>query len=413
MSVAAPIWLGVAGLVAVGVVIAHLISTSVPDRDLLPTVRFVPEGAPLTVLRTRRLTDLLLLALRVLAVALLGVALAGVEMTRDAPPRVVIADMSRAVGSFAEVRDSVAGLSGAGAVIVEMDSVARAVPLDSLVDGQGSARPASASLSAALVAAHRAIAEATGDRENTELVIVSPLVREQIDSATAPLLALWPGAVRHVSVRPASAPATVGGTIRATGDDPVAAVLDTSHAARVVRATPTAQDSAWAAGGGALVVWPANLQKSTLRRRVVSDTQYGVAAENHVVIGSYARTHDPRAGRAVAHWLDGSPAATEVAHDDGCIREVAIPVDAAGDIALRDNFRRLALSLVQPCGGARDFASVPLADLGVAGRAATERQSAPRAAPAFVPAREGLWLALAALAVLIAEQLLRRRTRTA
>lgn len=205
MSVGAPIWLGVAGLVAAGVVIAHLISTSVPDRDLLPTVRFVPQGAPLTVLRTRRLTDLFLLALRVLAVALLGFALAGVHVTRDAPARVVIADRSRAVQSVAEMRDSLAALADADAVIIAMDSSTRIVPPDSLVGGSGRARPRG-SLSVALVAAHRVL-DATDERERTELVIVSPLVREEVDSATAPLLTLWPGPIRHVNVSPAKAQA--------------------------------------------------------------------------------------------------------------------------------------------------------------------------------------------------------------
>lgn len=411
MSVAAPIWLGLAGLVAAGVVIAHLISTSVPERDVLPTVRFVPQGAPLTVLRTRRLTDLLLLALRLLAVVLLGVALAGVHVTRDAPPRVVIADRSRAVASVAEVRDSVVALAGEGAVIVAMDAGARVVSLDSLETIPPSAR--GGSLSAALVSAHRAVAGSDG-REITELVVVSPLVREQIDSATASLLASWQGPIRHVAIRAAGARAPAAEAVRSEGDDPVAATLGATAAARVMRTMPSAKDSAWAAEGGALVLWPATLEGSTLQRRIAPDTQRGVAAGDHVVVGNFARSHDPRHGTAVAHWLDGSPAATEMVHGAGCIREVVIPVDAAGDNALRDNFRGLARALVESCGGDPDFTKVSLADLGVIRSASS---TAPRvqtpAVPQSLPTREGLWLALVALAVLIAEQLLRRRARTA
>ena len=87
MSFTTPLWLVAAGAVAAGLVLAHLISTSVPQRDPFPTARFVPEGAPLTVLRTRRLTDLPLLLLRLLAVALLGIALAGAHLPRQAPSR--------------------------------------------------------------------------------------------------------------------------------------------------------------------------------------------------------------------------------------------------------------------------------------------------------------------------------------
>ena len=432
MSFAAPIWLAVAGLVAAGVVVAHLISTSVPQRDPFPTARFVPEGTPLTVLRTRRLTDLALLLLRLLAVVLLGFAFAGARISRSGPTRVVLADHSRAVASPAEVRDSVTAL-GSDVVVVAFDTSTRLLPRSSAADsGQpGAARRSRGSLSAALVAAHRAMADATKDRDRTELVIVSPLVNEEIDSATAPLLRLWEGPVRLIRI--ASAPVErTQLTIRASGDDPVSASLSRGPIAesrglttegrvpgaaiRIVRDQPNSADSLWARdSGGALVVWPAQLATSALKQRVTIDTAHGVAAGAHVVIGAFARTHDPHAGVTIARWLDGVAAAAETPLGLGCVREVAIPVDGVGDVALRDSFRALAHRMAQPCGGAGDFASVELAQLRGEPRGSGERtgMADPSSLPPDPPSRWPLILALLALMLLVGEQFLRRRVPVA
>ena len=430
MSFAAPLWLAVAGVVAAGLIMAHLISTSVPRRDPFPTARFIPEGAPLTVLRTRRLTDVALLLLRLLAVALLGLALAGVRVAKGGPTRVVLADMSRAVADQAEVRDSVAALGG-DAVVISFDSGARLsapgarpIPADS---GQQSIdnRP-QGSLSGALVLAHRLLADATKDRDKTELAVVSPLVREEIDSATAALLQLWEGPVRVVRVETASDTRTQP-VVRGSGDDPVVAALAGSREpsaergerldeSRLVRDGPTTADSLWARdSGGALVIWPADLATSALRPRLPVDTALGVGTERHVVVGTFERTHQPADGAVLARWLDGTPAATEVVFGKGCVREVAIPVDRVGDIALRDNFRALARRFSEPCGGARDFTAVELSALrSEPGEPSARTGSDPRASSGdSEPSRLALWLALAVLALLMAEQLLRRRTRVA
>jgi hypothetical protein len=429
MSFAAPLWLAIAGLVAAGVIVAHLISTSVPQRDPFPTARFIPEGAPLTVLRTRRLTDIVLLLLRLLAIALLGLALAGARVATGGPSRVVLADMSRAVASPAEVRDSVAA-QGGDVVVIEFDAVASAAasaPARALAESRepSAERRTRGSLSAALVAAHRRIADVTKDRDKTELVIVSPILREEVDASTPELLRLWPGSVRHVIVTSAIAP-TTRRSVRSSGDDPVAAALAESREPRaesrqsiaeilVVRDAPTVADSVWARdSAGALVIWPANLSTSVLSRRSVADSAQGVAMDSQVVIDVFARTHEPAAGRALARWLDGLPAATERDFGRGCIREVAIPVDRVGDIALRDNFRGMARALASPCGGERDFAAAELAPSLLARAALSPggRASAPALTDA-APSRVALWLAVIALVTLMAEQMLRRRQRVA
>ncbi|MGH7637345.1 MAG: BatA domain-containing protein [Gemmatimonadaceae bacterium] len=395
MSFVAPVWLAIAGLVAAGVVVAHLITRSQPRHDVLPTARFIPQTAPLTVTRTRRPTDLLLLLVRLLALALLGLALAGAHVTRSAPVRVTIIDQSTAAGDGDELRRQATAATD-GVVMSFGDSVGPAT------------------LSGALVAAHRAIA-GRDDRERTELVIVSRIAREQVDSATAPLLALWPGPVR-VERLPGTAIAAVPHVrLGAAGDDPVAAAVgstrDAASPARFVRVLrtpepPTESDSAWARdSAGALVIWPTSLSTSTLTRRETVDTAQGIAAGFDVVVGSFLRTHRPRAGRVLVRWIDGEPAASEVGVGKGCIREVAIPVDAAGDVALRESFRRIVDVLTSACGGPRDLAPANLASLLPSGTESV------RSADASLPGTRWLapGLAVAALVVLLVEQLLRRR----
>ena len=422
MSFAAPVWLAIAGLVAAGVVVAHLITTSQPRHDVLPTVRFIPQTAPLTVTRTRRPTDLLLLALRLLAVALIGLALAGAHVTRSAVPGVFVVDVSPAVADTAEIADSLRALGAADAAVI-MFGDARGPFTRAVVSEAGTLSVTNnpSTLSGALVAAHRAIA-GRDNAERAELVIVSPLLREQVDSATRALLALWPGDVRVTRVRRAAG--TTDGDheveVRAVGDDPVAASLGSLASPTVTREAQTparvrvlrgpgdaaSAETAWARdSGGVLVLWPADLSSSTLPRRASIDSAQGIAAGPHVVVGNFARTHEPRPGHALVRWLDGQAAATERAFGTGCIRELAIPVDGAGDLVLRESFRGIVDVVTSPCGGAREVTPADVASL--LPPAEARRTNAAIATVAY--GRLGAWLALGALAILLVEQLLRRR----
>lgn len=405
MSVLSPLWLVVAGLVGVGVIVAHLFSTTVPPSDVLPTVRFVPEEPPLTVLRSRRVSDLLLLALRLLAVAALGLAFAGAHFPSSAPPRVIVVDRSRAVGSAAELRDSVRVVSPG--VLIAFDSIARRATGDSLALSR-----ARGSLSSALVAAHRVMAHATKARDRTELVVVSPVVSEEVDSATTTLLALWEGPVRFVRVRAAVPQQTLSWEIRAVGDDPVRAALASfqnwneghtpciglraracAPAVRVVRTAASPSDSLLARdSSGVLVLWPAAL-------KAAADSQDGIATAHETVVATFERHSPPPGGRVLVHWLNGEPAATERPLGLGCIRDVAISVDPVGDLPLRESFRNIAASLMEPCGGSGDFALPSLPRV--------EKMQAPAVSSAAAGTLP-LWLVLFAAAILLAEQRLRR-----
>ena len=320
---------------------------------------------------------------------------------------------------------SVRNVAKGDAILIAFDSSAKRVSADSLETMAAS--EARGSLSAALVAAHRAMIAVTAGRERTELILVSPAVREEVDSATSPLLALWQGQVRYVRVAVADPPMTPSVLVRAIGDDPIAAVLsrgphplarvpaesrEPSHGIRIVRTSPTSGDSLWARdSGGVLVIWP--VDASGLTRRPTLDTQNAIAAGSNVVVASFARTHQPRPGRVLVRWNDGEAAATERPLGNGCIREVAIPVDPVGDVALRESFRGVVGALTEPCGGARDFVSALGSRLSALGQGpktdSRERVSVPFAGD---DNRLPLLLAAIALAVLISEQFLLARVRT-
>ena len=383
MSFLAPLWLGIAAVVGIGVVVAHLFSTTLPPRDVFPTARFIPEEPPLTVLRSRRVSDLPLLALRLLAVAALGLAFAGAHLSRSAPARVALVDLSRAVGSAAELRDSMRMLPPA--LVIGFDTSARRLTTDSLALSN-----ARGSLSSALVAAHRGPAD-----ERTELVVVSPLVKEELDSATSMLLGLWQGPVRFARVRAAVESQSLGLEVRAAGDDPVKAALasfEPGKSVRVVRTAPTVTDSLWARdSGGVLVIWPSTA--------AVADSQSGIATAHETVVAPLQRQSRPADGRVLVRWLNGEPAATERALGRGCIRDVAIGVDPVSDLPLRESFRNIARSLVEPCGGLGDYALAPIPRI---------EKTVSRAESSVAAGALPLWLALVAAALLLVEQRIRR-----
>lgn len=356
-------WALAAGAGAALVVAAlHLLALRRPPPAPLPTVRFVPELPAVAATRARLPADRVLLSLRMLALLLVGAAFARPERVPERRPlaRIVAVDASRAVRSAAEARDSARRFTRPGDVLVTFDSAARVVPRQR---GAGvpafSLTRATGSLSAALAAALRARGAARAAPDSVELVVVSPFAAAEWDAATSALRALWPGEVRLVRV---GARADSGGVLGVTltgaaTDDPLRATLmllsaKSSAAApvRLARGDATALDSAWADSGGALVSWPATLAASGWRQRSPSDTAGAVVTGNVVVVAAFAPTALPPAGQAVAWWADGTPAATERPLGRGCVRSVAVPVPAAGDLVLGTAMQRLVRALTAPCG---------------------------------------------------------------
>jgi len=326
--------------------------------------------------------------------------------------RIIMVDQSRAVVNVSEVRDSVRAIASASDVVILFDSVARVGSLDSLRK-----TGARGSLSAALAAATRAAVPASANADSIELVLVSPLAREELDAATDRLRAAWPGRVRLVAVSGIAEPASRQRVeVRAAPNDAVAAGLSlmgvtaSAGPVRVVRTEPTRDDTLWATTGGRVLVhWPAR-DSDAWKRRPAIDAIGGVTAGAATVVARFPRLWVLE-GRTIARWSDGEPAAVERATGDGCIRDVGVLIDDASDLALRAPFRRFAAELVAPCGGT--FAATPIDSATRASLAGTGAL-APAIAlhdRAVASSRWTPWLLALAALLLIAELALRRPER--
>lgn len=406
----------VAGIV-VGV---HFIVTRQPESRAFPTVRFIPPTRRrVTTLAAPR--DLLLLLLRVTAILLIGAAFAGLLLLprRSHSLRIVLGDRSGAVGDAREERDSIRGLMRPGDLLIAFDSAARLVNDGALDDASG-ASTRQGRLSSALLVALRAAANARERADSIELAIVSPLRSDEIDGATGAIRALWPGRIRlvRVAARLDSSAAHHAFDLRADVGDPLGGAFGTTVGAnvRVIRDSATTQDSAWAARERrTLVRWPRDGAPPGWVRRSSPDTVAGVAAGDVVVVYPFERRWQPdtsrRPTRVAARWIDGHPAALERVVGRGCIRDVAIPVAARGDLVLRPSFEHLLSTLTRPCAA---ISGAPVADETLVRAIAGAGPLASRAtiaAPEIVATPLAPWLLGAAILLLLLELFLRRAQR--
>jgi hypothetical protein len=405
MTFLAPWALWVAGGVAAAAVALHFLASANPRTMMLPTTRFIPERAASATARAIRFSDLPLLLLRVAIVMLAGLAFARPVLSGARRPvgRVVMVDRSRMVDQN-EATDSAARYYARGDRLFAFDS---------------------GSLSAGLATAMRASSAMRGEADSVELVLISPFAAEEFDAATNAIRASWPGRMRlvHLSAPRAEYREQVYSEVRnATLDDPVRASLAFStplgtgelktDSVRIDRGNLASVDTSWAQYGLTLVRWPAVLDSSGFPSRAHIDTAGAVMAgegsRNVVVVSPFVRAVSPPPGRVVARWADGAPAATERKTMNGCVRDVAIPLSRAGDLALRESTRRLVAALTGPCGQNRDVilaSDSALAALRGTGPLVATRALAARSAP---PGTLAAVLLAAALALMLLEPLIRR-----
>jgi hypothetical protein len=445
MNFAAPLYLLAAGMVSGIIVALHLFSVRNPGTEPFPTARFVPDRD----VRARRFKvrpqDLALLALRMGIVLSVGLGLAWPRIRPVARPvvRIVAVDRSRAVAEIHQISDSAQGLLGEGDRLILFDSAATLVAdhtSDSLRGMRSSARRGS--LSAALVMALRTASLVREEADSIQVDVISPFAADEIDEATDSVRALWPAAIRLVRLptRPEAPPGPPSiAVVDAVSDDPLLAALPESHdtgraTVHIIRRALTALDSAWVrAGARVLVAWPDEAQRELPRlgsfwaARSPPDTVGAVSAGGAVVVAPFVRYTSVATRRApameatsvpldqekiVARWVDGEPAAVERRAGQGCIRTVTIPVPRRGDLVLTPRFARLVASLTGPCDGS---AAGGLSDAWLESLA---RPSLPRGAATRVMTGSQpigspwvMWLLAAALAGMMAELLLRNRTR--
>ncbi|HET7551340.1 MAG TPA: BatA domain-containing protein [Gemmatimonadaceae bacterium] len=447
MNFLAPAFLIGAAAVSAAVVVLHFIVTREPKTAPLPTARFAPDLPVRAQSRAIHLQDLLLLLLRVLLILAVGAALAQpvLRPPRRDVARIVLVDRSRAVADPAEVVDSARSLLGDGDALVLFDesaSVVREAIEDSLAS-LGSAREVGR-LSSALIAGLRAASSMRDAADSLEMVVVSPLVSEELDAATDSVRALWPGALRLIPVTARRDSSIEHATsIVGAADDPLRFALHSGSnvlahdTVRVVRGSLSVADSVWVRGGQGrvLVYWPAGgiegVDTPTLppawAPRSAADTVGAVIADDAVVVAPFVRYAELRepadsssanqdlTTRVVARWVDGRPAATEEVYDRSCFRTVTVPVPARGDLVLRPRFAEFAAKLLRPCGGATPLTASTEARL--AALAGTdEDRLVPRseiAPPSRVPQPLVPWLYGAALAFAAGAMVVRRRASAA
>ena len=437
---AAPAYL-IAALAASAVVAAlHLLAWRRPHPTPLPTARFAPPSAVRALSRDLRLSDALLLALRVLALLLAGVALARPSLAprRAGAARVVVIDASRRVASVDQARDSArAHLAGADDVVwIRVDSAATLVT-DSTVGGRAEVR---GRLGAGIVAAIREAHRLARTRARTTIVVVSPFAVESWDAGLGPMRGTWDGEIVPVRVaaRAGETGVTATGSVAARAArpelpplrDPLGAAFALALDAaappvRVKRGAPNAADSAWAREGGIVIAWPGDAPgDGGAAGEPVSDV---LTTGGRSVVGHFGRpgTGVPP-GAAILRWGDGTPAATEASLGRGCLRSVGVAVPVAGDEALRPAFLRVVRELAGACGGggealldsaaisawARPRAAGEGTPTGaVAGGAVRSARGAARE-PSLADRALQRWLLLAVAAVLLAEWIVRARRAT-
>jgi hypothetical protein len=183
------------------------------------------------------------------------------------------------------------------------------------------------------------------------IVVVSTFARNVFDQATEPVRSTWDDSIRVVRMPMAvQAPVAARAEVVSADDNPVTAGvrLAESHGllrgvSRVVRTAATSGDSAFAAGGGALLIWP--------RAAAGNDRVDGIHAGAATAIGHFIRTPGAGdSGRVIARWIDGTAAARESASGAGCVRTIGFDVPDLGDFVLTTSFQRLVAALAGPCG---------------------------------------------------------------
>ena len=365
ISLAVPGYFAAALAAAAVVVALHLLGWRRPTPSLLPTARFAPSIAVRALSRDVRLTDALVLAVRVLALLLAGLALSRPILAagRRGVARVIVMDASRSVAGTDQVEDSArAHARGADTTsYIRMDSMARLLS-DSVLGPRAEGR---GTLTAGLIVAVREARRLQRRYDHVEIVLVSPFALESWDEATLLVRREWPYPVVVVPVVARPTPD------RRAHDslpidrhfppvsDPVGAAFalapraGTSGALRVVRGAASPSDSLWASLGGVLVSWPESpaVAPAANSKGESSSTIDVITTTDRTVAGRFIRAPNVHMhGQVIARWGSGAPAATESVMGAGCIRSVGFDLAGGGDAVLRPAFLRLVQRLAAFCG---------------------------------------------------------------
>ncbi len=413
--------MGVAVAAAMVIAALHLLSLRQPPTLWLPTARFVEAGDARAVARRPRPNDLLLLALRVAALLLAGAALAGTRCHAGGPGGVhlVVADSAARADSALWWAQAVQPPRTTTTATAASDDAMHVVWSTGVAIDPGSA----------LVAAQREaarVAESDAAAERIALTVVMP---SQVRSARGwnAWRASWPGDVRVVRQDRAGGPSagaadsvaervTFAVAVRSSlDDDPVAAAFGGVRAKQPVLIDRDSTALPFATRGDTIVVhWPRLGAPQGWPTRAPIDSAGGVVAMEVALVAPFVRAYRAMPDtssrvRPIVWWTDGEIAAVEQVVGRGCARSVYLPIAQGSDLLQSAAATGLRAALSAPCGAAL-VSTASLGDSSV---------TRPAAADLFrgtgrVSARSEPWwltpaLLLAALALLLVEQVVRRR----
>lgn len=331
-----------------GIVAAHLLSRQRPRALALATARFLPPGMLEATTLQRVPQDRWWMLLRLLIVALLALAVAQPVFTGNKVPSRTVLLLDRTLPVTAQ-REAMSALRRAD-VVVAFDSVATLQSVAAAAPVQA----ARSSLSAALGLLVRVRDSLALEATELHVVAASRFAERSLDPATRAVRTLLRDSIAIVPVSVALEPAPVRGaiTVRADGDDPVAAtalLLGDSVAlvGTVIerRAAMTAEDSGAVVRGATAVRWPT---------RVAT----GVPSLQAITVGSVTwiaplqrdtASAAPAGASAIGWWADGAPAVWKRATAAGCQLTVHAALPGAGDHTLSLAAQAWLRALVTSC----------------------------------------------------------------
>lgn len=434
LTINTPMALVIAAVAIAAVIAVHLLSVQQPRVLAFPTARFVRDSTAHAVTRANRPRDLWLLLVRVLAISALGTAFAGVSCAalRPSAAAIVVVDGADVPGFLERARDAVRRDSTLRVLPVRRLVVAggrapsshananpvvsvlpMAAPLATALDTMPPAVGESPGLAALLLAARRSSVTMAEEADSVVLVVLSPLLEDALSDAIPAVRHVWPGTM-HVP-------------------DVQSGWSDSADAGTYPTATIVWPDSATRRGGtvrmpGALPVGSQGAVRAIVAQGTAVVGPF-VAADVGGVDANGAQRSDINgsAGETpvvLAWWHDGSPAIVERATATGCERRVGF-FPPMGDVLQSDAARGVRRVLSAPCTvtGTRRAARAGFTPRSPAYSDSLRTllrqgdRASVRATPREQLAKEGHsgapltpWLLLAAVLLLGAEWVLRRRS---
>ncbi|WP_156798906.1 hypothetical protein [Gemmatimonas aurantiaca] len=424
LSFGVPWVMGVAVAAALVIAALHLLSVRQPPTLWLPTARFVEAGDARAVARRPRPNDLLLLALRIAALLLAGAALAGARCHAGGPGGVhlVVADSTFRADSavwWPAIAAGTRNAPGDRSSEVATDDVMQVVWSAGVRTDPG----------AALVTAQREASRIAASDAAVERIALTVVLPAQVRSTRGwqAWRAAWPGDVRvipheHPSARDAALADSSAGRMRfavavrsSLEDDPVtAAFADVRTARPVVIERDSLPETMVSQGDTIVVHWPRVGAPRGWHPRTPADSAGGVAAMEVALIAPFVRAYRHEADSTqrehpLVWWTDGEVAAVERTTDGRCTRAVYLPVTAGSDQLQGAAAAGLRTALTAPCGTTL-VSTEGLGDSSMARPAAADQF---RRAGSVSTRSEPWWLTplllVAALSLLVVEQVMRRR----